>query len=554
MRIDMDTGSTPTAKRPGAFARLFPLLVVAVVAGVWLAAEYLTGTNVNSSNVSMAKMGAVLFGLGLILLWALRMPWWRKRYVWSTVFVILGLSFALFRYEGMNGNFLARFVPRNWVQDLVLGGSADTLLERHRQTQGKADGLADLTIQPNDWPEYRGPKRDGIVFGPKIARDWRANPPKEVWRQPIGAGWAAFSIANGFLVTIEQRRDQEVVACYEAPTGKEVWTASWETRFSEQLGGIGPRATPTIAGGDAFAFGAKGRLVCLDGKNGQEKWAVETLADNENITWAMSGSPLVVDDLVIVNPGAQSESAAGRAVRAYDRKTGKEVWAAGKKKAGYSSPHLATLGGKKQVLVFDGVGLGGYDLNSGTELWRFPWATYQGINVAQPIVVDDKTVFIASDYGGEATGGVLLRIAEAGGTWTATQVWRTKSTVMRCKFTSPVRRTDSKGDFVYGLNDGYLECIDLKTGKQMWKDERRPRMGEGFGHGQILLCDDLIVGLTEESGELVLVEATSEEFRELGRIPAMKRGSKTWNNPAMAGGRVYIRNAEEMACYDLTGK
>ena len=184
---------------------------------------------------------------------------------------------------------------------------------------------ANLTIQDGDWPAFRGPSRDGIVVGPKISRDWRKQPPREIWRQPVGGGWASFSYANGFLVTIEQRRDQEFVVCYEAATGKEVWKTGWETRFSEDLGmgGDGPRATPTIANGDVFALGAKGRLVCLDGKNGHEKWAVETLDGNKNLQWAMSGSPLVVDNLVIVNPGAQTEcrqGTCGPCIRPYDRR------------------------------------------------------------------------------------------------------------------------------------------------------------------------------------------------------------------------------------------
>lgn len=531
----------------GTFRLLFPALVVVLAAAVFLFAPSL-GTETDSSNISLIKMAAVVIGGVLLLFWALRMPGWRKRNVWLAFLVVVGLALVFFKPVSMNGQFLPIFVARNWVQDTFLGGSPDTLLEQHRQAQGKSAGPASLIEKPGDWPAYRGVERDGIATGPKLARDWKVNPPKEIWRQPVGGGYAAFSIANGFLVTIEQRRDREVVACYEAATGKEVWTTGWDTRFTENLGGDGPRATPTIANGDVFALGAKGRLVCLDGADGNEKWAVETLADNANVQWAQSGSPLVVDDFVIVNPGAQTDAAKKRAVRAFDRKSGKEIWATGDHKTGYCSPQIATLGGKKQILIFDYDSLAGHDVATGNELWRFSWPTYMGINVAQPMVLDDSSIVIASGY---STGGVSLKVTEAGGKWNVAEVWRTKNTVMRYKFASGVRQKHGDGDYAYGLNDGILECVDLKTGKATWKDDRRAKVGEAFGHGQILLASDLIVALTEY-GELVLVEANPTAFKELGRIQALTKGPKTWNNPAMANGRIYIRNEEQMACFDLT--
>lgn len=547
----MSSGSNSTSRaRIGIVRLLFPVVVLAAAATVWTIAHTWKSTEADSSSLSMAKMVAVLVAAGLVFLWALRMPNWRKRYVWLALLGAAGLGLAAFKPIGMSGNFLPIVAPRDWVQDTFLGGSRDTVLERHREGQPKAEGGADLVVRPGDWAEYRGPNQDGVVEGPAPFRHWIVTPPKEVWRQPVGGGYAAFVVANGFLVTIEQRRDREVVACYRADTGKEVWTAGWPAKFQEALGGDGPRATPTIADGDVFAYGAKGRLVCLNGADGAEKWAVETLDGNANIQWAMSGSPLVVGDLVVVNPGAQTEAAKGRAVRAYDRKTGTETWVAGNHKAGYASPQLTTLREKPQVLIFDADGLAGHDPKTGAELWRFSWPTYQGINVAQPVAVDGSNVFIGAGYG---AGGALLRVAEAGGKWTVTEVWRTKTTVMRLKFASGVRRKTADGDHLYGLNDGILECMDLKTGKSVWKDDRRAKEGEAFGHGQILLADDLIVALTE-FGELVLVEATPTAYKERGRIKALKEGEKTWNNPAMAGGRIYIRNAAEMACYDLTGK
>jgi outer membrane protein assembly factor BamB len=536
--------------RPGIARRLLPtgILILGILA--LLAAWGWPGSSSDARRLPV--LAAVLVAFTALLVWALR-PSPARRVTPFVLLYLVAVPMFFARLASMDGNFRPILVTRDWVKDTFLGGSADQVLERHRAEQGKAGGPADLTEKPGDWPAFRGVNRDGVATGPKLSRDWGKTPPKLVWRQPVGGGYAAFAVANGFLVTIEQRRDKEAVVCYEATTGKEVWATGWDTRFEETAGGPGPRATPTIANGDVFALGAKGRLTCLNGADGKEKWAVETLEGNANLTWAMSGSPLVADNLVIVNPGAQTEEAKWTAVRAYDRTTGKLVWSAGDRKAGYASPELATLGGVAQVLIFDADGLGGYELTKGAELWRFRWPTFQGINVAQPIVVDSQTVFVSSDYSGEATGGCLVRITQTGGKWTAQQVWRTPNKSMRCKFNSPVRRTGPEGDFVYGLDDpGKLECVDLKTGKSMWKDDRREHRGDAFGQGQILLQDDLIVALTEY-GELVLVEATPAGFHELGRVEALTKGTKTWNTPALAHGRVYVRNEEEMACFDVTG-
>ena len=543
--------SADSPRRVGLGRRLLPTFIL--FAGILLLLAVWVWPGNQGDRFRVLKLLVILIGCAGVLVIALRPLGTRRKVISLGVLFAIGLPMLFARLDSMDGNFSPIFVTRAWVKD-IFGGSPDAILERHRQEQGTAGVVADLTEKPGDWPAFRGRYRDGADTGPKLARDWKASPPREIWRQPVGGGYASFAIANGFLVTIEQRRDREVVVCYEAAMGKEVWTNGWDTRFSETAGGDGPRTTPTIAGGDVFALGAKGRLVCLDGRDGKEKWAVETLESNTNLKWAMSGSPLVVDDRVIVNPGAQTPEAQGRAVRAYDRITGREVWAAGTHQAGYASPQLARLGGQTQVLVFDADGLAGHDPATGAELWRFSWPTFMGINVAQPIVVDETSVFICSNYTGTACGGALIKVTETNGKWSATQVWRTKNTVMRCKFNSPVRRKQADGDYAYGLDDpGHLECVDLKTGKSMWKDERRERRGEAFKQGQILLCDDLIVALTE-FGELVLVEATPTGLMELGRIDALNKGTKTWNTPAMAHGRVYLRNEEEMVCYDLTGK
>lgn len=542
------TNADSTARPP--VRKLFPLVVLALGTTLFLGAHFWPNTNISSSNMSLLKMLAIISTLVALTVWWVRLPRWSLRNRLLVVTGCAGLLLSVFKPTSMDGQFFMMFGPRDWVQNLLLGGTHDVLLARQRAEQGLAETSGSLKANPTDMAEFRGPARDGVVVGPAILREWNSTPPTEEWRQLVGGGYAGFVVANGQLVTIEQRRDEEVVVCYEARTGREVWSRAWSARFSETAGGDGPRATPTIARGDVFAYGATGRLVCLNGTDGTEKWAVDTLQNNKNQRWGMSGSPLIVGDLVIVNPGAQTEASKGRAILAYDIATGKEQWASGDYPGSYCSPQLSKLHDQDTLLIFDGHGLAGYDPKNGKQRWRTPWKTDFEINVAQPIVMDHETICIGSGYN---HGGAKIRIKKDGEAWSAETVWTTKNTVMRWKFASGVRLKDNTGDYLYGLNDGLLECVDARTGKPMWKDERRAKRGEGYGHGQLLLSGDRLVILTEY-GELVLVEATSEAFREVGRVQALTKGQKTWNTPVMADGKIYIRNEMEMACYNLQAR
>jgi outer membrane protein assembly factor BamB len=480
----------------------------------------------------LGTLDELVIVLLLLAIWLLTFSGypWRKRLAVAAVslLVIVAAGWACIRGVRFTGNMEPIIILR-WERN------PDRVLEAHRRQQAAL--AAPVVAEPSpakatDFPEYRGRQRDGIVHGPALARDWKTHPPRLLWRQPIGGGYAAFAVAGHVAVTIEQRRDSEAVVCYDTATGGEFWVHAYPAHFSESLGGDGPRATPTIADGEVYSLGATGRLVCLDLKSGQLKWGVNILQDNENVPWGMSGSPLVYDQLVVVNPGVQRSSASAKAVVAYDRANGRPVWSTGDSKAGYSSPMLATLGGRRQVILLDGAGLAGYDSQSGNELWRFSWPTFQDINVAQPVVLDGDRIFISSGYD---KGCALIHVAESAGKWSVSPLWQNKS--MRCKFTSPV----AFQGFLYGLDEGILTCVDQETGERKWRDGR-------YGHGQLLRAADLLVILSE-TGKLVLVEATPAGHHELGSIPALE--GKTWNNPALADGKAFLRNSEEMACYDL---
>lgn len=537
----------------------FPQIVIALTLLVFFGSRLGEGGDIERQWFHFFRSILVLGAATVIAFWALFFSKWPRIPVIAAIALIGGGSYALFRVE-YDGNLRPHIHFRDWVLRLF-GASHSDKVRAHREQQARTlkKRPVDPTPLPTDFPGFRGADRTGVVNGPPINRDWNARPPREIWKQPTFGGYAAFAVVNEFLYTIEQRDDDEAVVCYDAVNGNELWSHSWPGRFKESMGGIGPRATPTVDNGEVFAYGAFGRLVCLNAVNGQLKWAVDTLRGRPNVQWAMSGSPLVSGDLVVVNPGAQPPERAGHSLVAYHRADGHVVWSSGKHQAGYSSPMLVTLDGVRQILIFDGVGLGGYDPELGAELWRFPWVTQgaSGINVAQPIVLEREKptqpgmepaverrgeVFIASGYG---RGGALLRIVKKGNEWTVEEVWRSEARTMRCKFSSPVEYNG----FIYGLDDGNLQCIDLADGSERWTDRRRPTEGKAYGNGQILRVGSLLVILSEY-GEVVLVEANPAQFRELGRKKILE-GDKTWNNPALAGGLLYIRNEREMACVDL---
>ncbi len=417
--------------------------------------------------------------------------------------------------------------------DFFRGWWQDRRVEQHRQAQGRVDPA---TFKPAaefaslSWPEFRGPKRDGVVRDGPISVDWKAAAPRALWRQPVGEGYAAFVVGAGRLFTIEQRRDKEAVVCYDAATGREIWLFEYRASFEETLGGDGPRATPTLQGERLYALGAEGHLNCHDATTGRRHWRCNTLSDfgAKNLSWGMSASPLVVDDKVIVT----NSGIGGGSILAYHAETGELLWKTDAGQQGYSSPVVAKLAGRRQILNLAAYALNGLDPANGAILWSFPWKTEYGINVSQPIVVGDDRIFVSSGYG---HGCALVQLESAGGAFRPRELWSNIS--IKNKFSSSVLHDG----FVYGLDERVLACVEVATGERKWKGGR-------YDYGSILLVGDHILVLSED-GLLALVKASPEAFEELGRLQILE--GRTWNNPAVAGGYLFARNHKEMVCYDL---
>jgi outer membrane protein assembly factor BamB len=379
------------------------------------------------------------------------------------------------------------------------------------------------------WTDFRGPARDGVYRQRPLAATWPAGGPRLLWKQPVGEGHASFVVAGGVAYTIEQRRAREVVVAYDVKTGREIWTNGWDTLFSEPMGSDGPRATPTYANGMIYALGAAGELRVLRAATGAVAWRTNVLEDAgaTNLQWAMAASPLVIDGKVIVQPGGH-----GASVVAYDAFRGTPLWKSLDDPQAYVSPFVATLAGRRQIVTWTGERVVGLSIDDGALLWSHRWTNDNQINVAQPIVIGPNRLFVSTGYG---KGAILIEISPAGDHFTTTSVW--ENTRMKNKLSSSVLLDG----YLYGLDEGILACLEAATGRQAWKGGR-------YGHGQMLLAGDRLV-ITTETGELALVHATPTAFEELARVPGIE--GRTWNVPAIDGGILLVRNAQEMAAFDL---
>ena len=330
------------------------------------------------------------------------------------------------------------------------------------------------------------------------------------------------------------------MVCYDLLTGAERWVHADEVRFTDEHGD-GPRATPTLDNGRVYTLGGTGLLNCLDALSGQRIWQQQTLADpaKQNLLWGMSGSPLVVNDLVIVTPGGEP----GKAVMAFACRDGQLAWSAGDDPAAYASPALVQLAGQTQLLSFNGAGLRGFAVTDGQPLWLFPWVTQgkrQRVNVAQPIVVtpadasaaNEGFVLVSSGY---AMGMALVRVSVEADQWQVEEVWR--SSALKSKMSNFVVHDG----YIYGFDSGILTCLDLRDGHRIWKRGR-------YGHGQLLLVDGLLL-IQCETGEVVLVEATPHGHQELASLDVIS--GKTWNHAALAGNVLVVRNDREAVALEL---
>ncbi len=491
--------------------------------------------------------------LAAVLLWWLflsRVSWKLRLAGLASLALATGLFFGLFRFQGATGDFIPRFAFR--FAPSAEDRAVEYFESRAAGRRGAVAAGERLEVTAADWPGFRGPNRDGRALGEVVRTDWDENPPVALWRHEVGPGWSSFAIAGALAFTQEQRGEDEMVVAYRAETGEEVWTHANKTRHETFLGGTGPRATPTLYDSRLYALGATGILDCLDPLSGELLWSRDVAADagTEQLDFGYAGSPLVFDEMVVVNPGknvpseGDPEMYAGTppgAFIAYHRATGEVVWKTGQRQAGYAAPRLETLGGERQILLYSAHGLGGHDPATGEELWWFEWINPFGTNSIQPIVTADGGVFIST----EATGSALVEprrngeVTPEGGQrdmWTVSARWE-RPNLFKLRFNGGVE----KDGHVYGLDGGILAALSLSTGERVWKRGR-------YKYGQLLMLRDHLL-VQAESGDVALLEVSPEGMKEIARFDAID--GRCWNHPVVHRGLLYVRSDEEAACYDL---
>ncbi|MCP4192064.1 MAG: PQQ-binding-like beta-propeller repeat protein [Planctomycetaceae bacterium] len=391
-----------------------------------------------------------------------------------------------------------------------------------------------------DFPQFLGPDRNLKVADPGFEFGWSESPPRSVWSIPIGAGWSAFSAVNGYGITMEQRGPDEITSCYEVATGKLIWANSIPARHATVIGGVGPRSTPTIHQGRVYTLGATGMLRCLRGEDGEELWRRNLLEelgvtdDSVSIAWGRSASPLVVDQAIVVPAGGPA-GGVKHSLIAYDLATGQELWRGGNRQIGYASPSLTQLDHERQILIVLQNYASGYHPTNGELLWEFTWPgnSTADANNSQAVPIDERRVFVSKGYG---QGAAVFEVnQDEDGTWSAVETW-SRSNVMKTKYTNVVVHEGH----IYGLDDTFLECIDVESGQKRWKVR--------YDYGQILLVGNTLLVL-DENGMLFAVEARPDKHVQLGKFQAVE--GLTWNNLCLYDRFLLVRNGQEANCYEL---
>jgi outer membrane protein assembly factor BamB len=385
-------------------------------------------------------------------------------------------------------------------------------------------------LRAADWPQWRGPKQDGVSLETGLLTKWPGTGPTELWRFPLGAGYSSVSVAGGRAVTMYGTPAGEFVVALDAASGKPLWKVRSGDLFVNDSYGNGPRATPTINEGRVYALGGGGDLLCLEAATGKTVWTLDLVKKfgGRVPEYGFSASPAVFGKLLVVDVGAQK----GRSLVAFDKATGEVLWTSLADKPGYATPIRAEVDGVPQIIVLMGEALVSVSPGDGREFWRRPWKTTLDANVATPIFHQGR-LFLSTGYG---TGCALFALSAPSGKPAATELWAGKQ-MQNCFSTSVL-----VDGYLYGFHNLILTCMDFNSGEIQWKQR-------GFNRGSLIAADGKLI-IYGERATLALAAASPVKYKELARAQVLD--GKTWTAPTLSSGRLFLRNEQEMVCLKLT--
>ncbi|MBC8114244.1 MAG: PQQ-like beta-propeller repeat protein [Candidatus Saccharimonas sp.] len=394
--------------------------------------------------------------------------------------------------------------------------------------------LVDSHSFGGDWPNILGPQRNGIAVEEKLSDKWPTGGPRSVWEAKVGSGFAGVAAVDGIAVLFHRLGDDDTLSAYDAASGKPLWSKGFPTDFQPQIGeDDGPRAVPTIHKGRIYAFAGAGGLYCVDLKTGEPVWQRQTHKEFRAPAgyFGAGSAPLVEGKVVIVNVGGDKD---GAGIVAFDLDSGKTVWKATSEQASYSSPLVAVVDGKRVVLCITRLNLVALDPATGNELARTPFGQRgPTVNGAMPVVVGNRVLLTAS-YG---IGAELVNL----GRDKLDVVWQDE--VLSSQYTTPIIHEGA----VFGIDgrqDGgpiSLKCFDLETRKVHWTKS-------GLVYATLIAADGKLL-VMQTDGTLRLAELNKSAYRELGTASLLRGTTRAL--PALANGRLYVRNEKTLKCVEL---
>ncbi len=380
-----------------------------------------------------------------------------------------------------------------------------------------------------DWPQWRGPNRDGISTETGLLPAWPAAGPTVAWKTSgLGQGYSSLAIVNGRIYTQGQRDNQEYILAIDVKTGKKLWETATSRAYRNDRGD-GPRGTPTIDGDRLYAMTGDGVLFCLDLAAGKPVWSINVARQYGGSvpSWGFSESPLIDGDRLIVMPGGH-----GASLVSLNKRDGSLQWKTGSDPAGYSSAIIADVGGSRQVLALSGNAALAVLENNGELLWHYTKVSNRTANIATPIY-HDGAVFVSTAYG---TGCALLKLGP--------------KSMSEAYFSGDMKNHYSTSvvvdNYLYGYSDSILTAMQFNTGKVAWKNR-------SVGKGSVTYAEKRLY-LLGEDGVIGLAEANADAYKEISRFEVAKGSLPTWSPLVISNGKLYYRDQDNLTCFDIKAK